>query len=215
MGKNVFEAIEFVCDTCGRSSGLLRRETDVPRLFSEGWRHERVSGKTTCPECALAAARDSGLLEEERQAFFDGALAELPLSVRTRNALARQDIRTLHELLEVDEDDLLSFPNFGEKCLEEVNEMLSVMGLALASLPRDDTFRARAWWRHAFSTACFSGKSAILARALKLGQSCSGIRRAEYADGPRGYHAWRLDVEKWWEDISHAERLRIYHEHKQ
>ena len=63
--------------------------------------------------------------------------AEIGLAVRTVNCLEEHGIFTVDELLRCKPDTLLSFPNFGEKTLEEVYKALESIGFrresALAS----------------------------------------------------------------------------------
>jgi len=49
---------------------------------------------------------------------------EIQLSVRTRNCLLRRGLTTVEEVTALSDDELLSIPNFGSICLQEVNEKL-------------------------------------------------------------------------------------------
>ena len=55
----------------------------------------------------------------------------LELSVRSKRCMERLGIKTIGELLENSESELLSAPNFGQTSLNEVRQKLSEMGLAL------------------------------------------------------------------------------------
>lgn len=85
---------------------------------------------------------------------------ELELSVRTMNCLKMRGISTLGALTAWSEKELLHIKNFGQRCLNEVNEMLSQFDLSLRegvvlSLEeqmQDAITRARAA-RHAFEGA--------------------------------------------------------------
>jgi DNA-directed RNA polymerase subunit alpha len=59
------------------------------------------------------------------------SLAELKLSVRASNCLESENIATVRDLVQRNEDQLLEVRNFGETTLKEVKEKLSEMGLRL------------------------------------------------------------------------------------
>lgn len=54
---------------------------------------------------------------------------ELELSVRAHNCLKAANIKTLGELVQLQESELLKFRNFGRKSLAELNEIVDVCGL--------------------------------------------------------------------------------------
>ncbi len=68
---------------------------------------------------------------EQRNALLDTPVTDFELSVRTRNALRKMNIRTLGDLLRVTESELRSFRNFGDASLEEIKAMLAQKGLRL------------------------------------------------------------------------------------
>jgi len=68
--------------------------------------------------------------------FRNTSIDELELSVRTYNCLKNANIRTLGELVEKSEPELLKTKNFGRKSLNELKEILASMGLRLGM--RDD-----------------------------------------------------------------------------
>jgi len=57
------------------------------------------------------------------------AVEELDLSARTANALINNDIRTVHDLVTLSEQDLRELKGFGSKALDEVNEKLAELEL--------------------------------------------------------------------------------------
>ena len=59
------------------------------------------------------------------------SVEELELSVRSYNCLKNADIRTIRELVQKSEPDMLKTKNFGRKSLNEIKEILSSMGLHL------------------------------------------------------------------------------------
>ena len=62
-------------------------------------------------------------------ALLDTPVTDFDLSVRTRNALRKMEIRTLADLLRITEAELRSYKNFGEASLEEIKAMLAQRGL--------------------------------------------------------------------------------------
>jgi DNA-directed RNA polymerase subunit alpha len=60
-------------------------------------------------------------------------ITDFELSVRSRNCLAKMNIRTLGDLVVKSEEELLSYKNFGETSLQEIKDMLSSKGLLLGS----------------------------------------------------------------------------------
>lgn len=58
-------------------------------------------------------------------------ISELELSVRSSNCLREAGVKTIAELVEKSEEQLLSFKNFGKKSLAEIKELLIGMGLTL------------------------------------------------------------------------------------
>ncbi|MEX2388267.1 MAG: DNA-directed RNA polymerase subunit alpha C-terminal domain-containing protein [Phycisphaeraceae bacterium] len=64
-------------------------------------------------------------------ALLDTPVTDFELSVRTRNALRKMNIRTLGDLLKVTEAELRSFKNFGDASLDEIKTMLAQRGLRL------------------------------------------------------------------------------------
>jgi DNA-directed RNA polymerase subunit alpha len=69
--------------------------------------------------------------EEEKDKILDMSIEELDLSVRSYNCLKRAGINTVGELVMKTEDDMMKVRNLGKKSLEEVDEKLSSLGLAL------------------------------------------------------------------------------------
>lgn len=68
---------------------------------------------------------------DKHAAMLDTPVTDFELSVRTRNALRKMNIRTLADLLRVTETELRGFKNFGEASLEEIKAMLAQRGLRL------------------------------------------------------------------------------------
>ena len=76
---------------------------------------------------ALAVEPRSGALNEN----LDKSVEELELSVRSYNCLKNANIRTIRELVQKTEADMLKTKNFGRKSLNEIKEILHTMGLSL------------------------------------------------------------------------------------
>ena len=68
---------------------------------------------------------------EKHSALLDTPVTDFELSVRTRNALRKMNIRTLGDLLKVTEAELRSFKNFDGASLDEIKAMLAQKGLKL------------------------------------------------------------------------------------
>jgi DNA-directed RNA polymerase subunit alpha len=130
-------------------SARLGQDTDYDKLTLEVWTNGSVK-----PENAIGLA--SKLIKDHMQIFIsfeeepelaeadseeaaritfnenlDRSVDELELSVRSYNCLKNADIRTIRELVQKSEPDMLRTKNFGRKSLNEIKEILSVMGLHL------------------------------------------------------------------------------------
>ncbi len=62
---------------------------------------------------------------------LDKSVEELELSVRSYNCLKNANIRTIRELVQKTEAEMLKTKNFGRKSLNEIKEILETMGLSL------------------------------------------------------------------------------------
>jgi DNA-directed RNA polymerase subunit alpha len=121
--------------------------TDYDRLLLEVWTNGAIS-----PEEALLYA--SNILqrhldifvnygelpvEEEEEEEEDSAfkeviskpISELELSVRSANCLEAANIKTIGDLVQKTEAQMLKYKNFGKKSLSEISAILTSMGLAL------------------------------------------------------------------------------------
>jgi DNA-directed RNA polymerase subunit alpha len=126
----------------------LGRDTNYERLLLECW-----TDGTVTPDYAVALGakllRDHLAIfidfdeepEEEPEEVdedftaFHATLArpvdELELSVRSYNCLKNADIRTIRDLVQKTEPEMLKTKNFGKKSLQEIKEVLAEMGLTL------------------------------------------------------------------------------------
>ncbi len=70
--------------------------------------------------------------EDDRLAeYFSRSVDELELSVRSYNCLKNAGIRTIGELVQKSEAEMLKTKNFGRKSLNEIKEILTTMSLGL------------------------------------------------------------------------------------
>ena len=79
------------------------------------------------PQDAQAEPTRVGALNEH----LDKSVEELELSVRSYNCLKNANIRTIRELVQKTEAEMLKTKNFGRKSLKEIKEILAEMGLSL------------------------------------------------------------------------------------
>jgi DNA-directed RNA polymerase subunit alpha len=78
---------------------------------------------------------------------------ELELSVRASNCLKTANIRTIADLVQKTESELLKTKNFGKKSLNEIKTILGEMGLSLGMrLDPEELERLRAHYERAFET---------------------------------------------------------------
>jgi len=83
-----------------------------------------LAGSTTV-EAAPALGQDS----DEESSELNTPVEELNLSARTANALINNDIRTVHDLVTLSEQDLRELKGFGSKALDEVKDKLAELEL--------------------------------------------------------------------------------------
>jgi DNA-directed RNA polymerase subunit alpha len=130
-------------------SARLGQDTDYDKLTVEVWTNGSVK-----PENAVGLA--AKLIKDHMQIFInfeeepelteseseeggrmtfnenlDRSVDELELSVRSYNCLKNADIRTIRELVQKSEAEMLKTKNFGRKSLNEIKEILHSMGLHL------------------------------------------------------------------------------------
>jgi DNA-directed RNA polymerase subunit alpha len=127
----------------------IGQTTDYDKLTLEVWTNGAVSprdavslaaklirdhftifvGLDEAADQPLDAAGDvptSGLNEN-----LDKSVEELELSVRSYNCLKNANIRTIRELVQKSEGEMLKTKNFGRKSLNEIKDILATMGLSL------------------------------------------------------------------------------------
>lgn len=126
----------------------LGQDTDYDKLTLEVWTNGSLR-----PEAAIGMA--AKLIKDQMSIFInfeegpevqepepeakpspfnenlDRSVEELELSVRSYNCLKNADIRTIRELVQKTEAEMLKTKNFGRKSLNEIKEILGAMGLHL------------------------------------------------------------------------------------
>ena len=128
----------------------LGQTTDYDKLTIDVW----TNGSVTAQDAVSLAARlvrdhlnifinleDAADQGQEAQAdqprasvaneHLDKSVEELELSVRSYNCLKNANIRTIRELVQKTEAEMLRTKNFGRKSLNEIKEILHGMGLSL------------------------------------------------------------------------------------
>jgi DNA-directed RNA polymerase subunit alpha len=112
---------------------LLNIETDgslTPReAFEEAAailvnQYSALAGSTTV-ESAPALGQDV----DDESSELNTPIEELNLTARTANALINNDIRTVHDLVTLSEQDLRELKGFGSKALDEVKDKLAELEL--------------------------------------------------------------------------------------
>lgn len=83
-----------------------------------------LAGSTT-----VEAAPVLGQKPEDDENELNTPIEELSLSARTANALINNDIRTVHDLVTLSEQDLRELKGFGSKALDEVKDKLAELEL--------------------------------------------------------------------------------------
>jgi DNA-directed RNA polymerase subunit alpha len=126
----------------------IGQTTDYDKLTLEVWTNGAVTPRDAV-SLAAKLIRDHftifvGLDEAGDQALdgggeqprslnehLDNSVEELELSVRSYNCLRNANIKTIRELVQKTEGDMLKTKNFGRKSLNEIKDILGTMGLGL------------------------------------------------------------------------------------
>jgi DNA-directed RNA polymerase subunit alpha len=95
-------------------------------LAQEHFRYFVEFGKVPVGRAEVAAAGSASSMLRER---LERPIDDFGLSVRSLNSLKNSNIRTLRDLVEYSEDDLLKVKNVGEKALSEIATLLRSQGL--------------------------------------------------------------------------------------
>lgn len=122
-------------------------KTDYDRLVMEVW----TDGSLSPSDCLVEAAKvliehftlattvgrhedfDSerdDIKRRRMRELLKRPVSELELSVRSSNCLRQANIKTLADLVQKSEGEMLKYQNFGRKSLSEISEMLEEIGLS-------------------------------------------------------------------------------------
>lgn len=121
--------------------------TDYDKLVIEVWTNGTITPRDAVGVAAVlirdhlaifvnvetdeaAQAAGAEMPQSELDALLDTNVEELELSVRSANCLKNAGIRTLRELVQKTERDMLETKNFGRKSLNEIKDILREKGLA-------------------------------------------------------------------------------------
>jgi len=151
---SVFTPVKKVNFTVERAR--VGRATDYDRLVMEIWTDGGITPEKAVSQAAtiIIEHMDLFLLEEEQEETEVSSLEEsagaesfgenpvfnsnllksvdeLELSVRANNCLKNASIRTIADLVQKTEHEMLKTKNFGRKSLNEIKEILHSMGLRL------------------------------------------------------------------------------------
>lgn len=124
------------------------QQTDYDRLLLDIWTNGSISPESAVQEAAQILMEHLKIFvqpedEEAKEAAKGGAedselyqtlarpVDELELSVRAAHCLKAANIRTIADLVVRTEQEMLQFPNFGKKSLDEIKTILEAMGLSL------------------------------------------------------------------------------------
>ena len=141
------------------------RATDYDRLVMEIWTDGSVTPKKALSQAASVVIEHMNIFilekEDEGMEFEKSNIAasagaapalnanllksvnELELSVRSYNCLKNANIKTIADLVQKTENEMLKTKNFGRKSLNEIKEILTVMGLHLGMRLEGDSLQGR------------------------------------------------------------------------
>lgn len=111
------DKLSVTIDTDGSVSPKEAFEESAAILVNQ---YSALAGSTT-----VEAAPVLGQSDEDEASELNTPIEELSLSARTANALINNDIRTVHDLVTLSEQDLRELKGFGSKALDEVKDKLA------------------------------------------------------------------------------------------
>lgn len=115
------DKLELTVETDGSISPRDAFEQAAAILVNQ---YTALAGSTT-----VEAAPVVGSNEAEEDSQLNTSIEELNLSARTANALVNNEIRTVHDLVTLSEQDLRELKGFGSKALDEVKDKLAELEL--------------------------------------------------------------------------------------
>jgi len=104
-------------DAVGYAAKILKDQLSIFIAFEDIWDRDEFGG------------RDEDRPELDPNLYR--SVDELELSVRSANCLKNANIRLIGDLVQKSEAEMLKTKNFGRKSLQEIRELLSLMGLSL------------------------------------------------------------------------------------
>ena len=123
------------------------QETDYDRLTLEVWTDGSIlpdeaistAAKILCGHLKLFMDLTDQVVtigfnekeDDHREKVLEMTIEELDLSVRAYNCLKRAGINTVAELVQRNQEEMMKVRNLGKKSLEEVEQKLAALGLAL------------------------------------------------------------------------------------
>jgi DNA-directed RNA polymerase subunit alpha len=115
------DKLRLTVDTDGTVSPKEAFEEAAAILVNQ---YTALAGSTT-----VEAAPALGQGSDDEANELNTSIEELNLSARTANALVNNDIRTVHDLVTLTEQDLRELKGFGSKALDEVKDKLAELEL--------------------------------------------------------------------------------------
>ncbi|MFZ1258107.1 MAG: DNA-directed RNA polymerase subunit alpha [Candidatus Saccharimonas sp.] len=115
------DRLELTVETDGTLSPREAFEEASAILVNQ---YSALAGSTT-----VESAPALGTQLDDESSELNTPIEELNLSARTANALVNNDIRTVHDLVTLSEQDLRELKGFGSKALDEVKDKLAELEL--------------------------------------------------------------------------------------
>lgn len=115
------DKLSVIVDTDGSLSPREAFEEAAAILVNQ---YTALAGSTT-----VESAPALGQVDEDEASELNTPIEELNLTARTANALINNDIRTVHDLVTLSEQDLRELKGFGSKALDEVKDKLAELEL--------------------------------------------------------------------------------------
>jgi DNA-directed RNA polymerase subunit alpha len=109
------------------TNGAIDPETAVIRASELLMEHLEYLKNFSEPQEQKTSAQD--LKHNRMKELFNRSVEELELSVRSSNCLKASNIKTLGDLVQKSESEMIKFRNFGRKSLNEISEILSRHGM--------------------------------------------------------------------------------------
>lgn len=119
--KTDLDKLSLTIDTNGAITPRDAFEEAAAILVNQ---YTALAGSTTV-EAAPALGQD----EEEESSELNTSIEDLNLSARTANALVNNEIRTVHDLVTLSDQELRELKGFGSKALDEVKDKLAELEL--------------------------------------------------------------------------------------